>query len=210
MKIDSKLLEQIILEVVSRLTAKPRLLLVHDGNRKPENIESLVLELQDYWQVDVFNTNESNQEPTEFVHLAFLDANQDLLVRGALGLIDTPTSRLLSKALLEGLPVLLEPAKDIRWLIQTKDEPPIPERAKRYRTHLYNYKHILATFGAWFGMISSWHPSELRYDHKLITERDIQQMDASEVRVSTSTIITALAHDAARKKGIQIRTDHER
>jgi hypothetical protein len=127
-------------------------------------------------------------------------------------LTDTPASGLLAKALREGCPVLLEPSKDMRWLLSTRDQAGSPQRADRYREHLLQYKNTLVKLGAWFGKITAWRPSELRVDRKLLTEKDILNMDLSgirEIRVSSSTIITHLARDAARKKGIRIRVDEE-
>jgi hypothetical protein len=210
MKVNQNLLEKIILEVVGRLAAKPKLLLVYDGIQNTESIEPLISKLQDYWLVELFSTTDNIvQEHSEFLHLAFLNTNQDLLARGALGLTDTPTSKLLAQALQNGWPVLFEPSKDIQWLLQKQDHQPIPEQTNPYRTHLLQYKNKLVEFGAWFGLITSWRPSQIRYGCKLLTEKDIQKMDSSEILVSSSTIITHLARDTARQKGIQIRIDHE-
>jgi hypothetical protein len=210
MKVTQQLLEQIILEVLGQLTAKPKLLLVYEGTKRPEKIEYLISKLQDHWQIEVFSTTDDRLEvQSDFQHLAFLDTSQDLLVRGALGLTDTPATRLLAQALQQGLPVLMEPSKEIQWLLQKRDQTPIQEPANRYRTHLLEYKNKLVEFGAWFGLIDFLHPSQLRYDRRLLTEKDIQNMDSSEIRVSSNTIITHLARDMAREKGIQIRVDHE-
>ncbi|NHM33444.1 hypothetical protein [Neobacillus terrae] len=209
MKIDQQVLEQIILEVIARLNDKPKLLIVYEGVKRPEKIEYIISTLQDSWQVKTCSDTDSClYEQTDYQHLAFLDVNQDLLVRGAMGLTDTPGSRLLAKALRQGDNVLFEPSKEIQWLLK-QDNHSIPERVDRYRGHLLQYKNKLVEFGVWFGFIETLRPSQILYDRKLLTENDILNIESSELRVSSKTVITQLAKDTARERGIQIRVDPE-
>lgn len=234
MKVNQTLLEQIILEVIERLTVseKPQLLLVHNDKPPREQLDWIVSELQEHWQIRLVNGNDAegvddhiewlfegrfvggsvDSSDAALPHIAFLDADQDVIVRGALGLTDTPASRLLASALREGCTILIQPSKDMQWLLGTDDQAVIPARATRYHEHLFQYKNRLVEFGAWFGMVSTFRPSELRLNRKLLTEKDIHEVDASEIRairVTSSTIITHLARDAARQKGILIRVDEE-
>jgi hypothetical protein len=210
MKIDQQLLEQIILEVASRIIEKPKLLLVYETTTKTEKIEYLLSKFQDLWQVDVFNTDDDHlKEQFDYQQLVFLDVNQDLLAKGAMGLTDTPASLLLAKALLKGYSVFFEPSKDMRWLLEKRDQHSIPERVIRYRTHLRKYKKKLREFGVWFGYIESLQPSQLVYDRRLLTEKDIRTINATEMRVASTTIITNLARDAAKEKGIKIWIEYE-
>lgn len=210
MKIDQHLLEQIILEVAGRLTEKPKLLLVCETTTTTEKIEYLTSKFKEHWRVEVFNADDARlKEQFDYQQLVFLDANQDLLAKGAMGLTDTPASLLLAKALLKGHPVFFEPSKDMRLLLEKRDQHSIPERVTRYRTHLLKYKKKLMEFGVWFGFIESLQPSQLVYDRRLLTEKDIRTINATEIRVASTTIITNLARDAAKEKGIQIWIDYE-
>lgn|SRR5579875_549356 len=209
MKINQQIIEKIIREVLAKLADKPKLLLVYEGTKNTIKIEYLISKLQEYWQVKVFSTNDHGlQEQSDFQHLAFLDASQDLLVRGALGLTDTPGSNLLARALHQGCPVLFEPSEEMKWLVK-QEIGAEHERVNRYRAHFLHYKNQLIEFGVCFGGIESLHPSQLHYDRRVLTGKDIQNMESTEVRVSSKTIITSLARDAAKERGIQIRVDFE-
>ncbi|MDQ0199482.1 hypothetical protein [Neobacillus ginsengisoli] len=210
MKIDQQLLEQIILEVAGRLTEKPKLLLVYETTTTTEKIEYLTSKFKEHWRVEVFNADDARlKEQSDYQQLVFLDVNQDLLARGAMGLTDTLSSSLLAKALLHGQSIFFEPAKDLQWLLEKRDQSSIPERVKRYQAQLLKYKKKLHEFGVWFGFVEYLRPSQHVYDRKLLTERDIQKINTSEIWVASTTIITNLARDAAKEKGIQFRVDHE-
>jgi hypothetical protein len=209
MKINQQDIEKIIREVLAKLAASPKLLLVYDGTKSSIKVEYLISKLQDHWQVEVYSTNDSClHEQSDFQHLAFLDVSQDLLVRAAQGFTDTPGSNLLAKALHKGCPVLFEPSAELQWLVRQESRT-IPERVNRYREQLLKYKNQLIDYGVWFGKAESLHPSQLRFDRRVLTEKDLQNMEATEVRISSKTIITSLAKDTARRRGIQLKVDFE-
>jgi hypothetical protein len=209
MKINRQVIEKIIHEVLAKLEAKPKLLLVYEGIKNTIKIEYLISKLQDHWQVEVFSSADNCIfELFDFQYIVFFDVSQDFLVRGALGLTDTPGSAFLAKALHQGCPVLFEPSKQLQWLIK-QDNRDKPERVNRYRSQFLKYKNQLIEFGVWFGEVQSLRPSEHRYDGSVLTEKDIQSIQSMEVRVSSKTIITSLAKDTARDRGIQIRVDFE-
>lgn len=209
MRINRETLEKIIREVLARLQDKPKLLLVNDGVNNQVKLEYLLSKLKDHWQVEAFNSADSSlEEQSDFQYLAFLDVSQDLLARGAMGLTDTPGSKLLAKALHKGTPVLFEPSADFEWLAK-QEFMEVPERVKRYRAHFMRYKDQLIEFGVWFDQIESLRPSQVRYDRKVLTEKDIESLNTTEIRVSSKTIITSLAKDTARARRIEIRVDFE-
>lgn len=209
MKINQKVIEKIIHEVLVRLQEKPHLLLVYEGTKNQVKLEYLLSKLQDHWHVEVINSAEiCHDEQLDFQHLAFLDGSQDLLARGGMGLMDTPGSKLLAKALHKGCPVLFEPSAELQWLVK-QELGNVPERVKRYRAHLIRFKNQLIEFGVWFGEIESLRPSQHQYDRKVLTEKDLQNIESTEVRVSSKTIITPLAKDIAKNRGIKIRVDFE-
>jgi hypothetical protein len=209
MRINQKALEKIIHEVLAKLQEKPKLLLVNEGARNQVKLEYLLSKLQDHWHVEVFHTAEmSLEDQSDFQYLAFLDVSQDLLARGAMGLTDTPGSKMLAKALHKGCPVLFEPSVELQWLAK-QEIVDLPERVKSYRAHFIRYKNQLMEFGVWFDEIESLRPSQLRYDKKVLTEKDMQGINTTEVLVFSKTIITSLAKDIARNRGIKIRVDFE-
>jgi hypothetical protein len=209
MKINQQAIEEIIRQVLAKLQEKPKLLLVYENKENTKKLEYLISKLQEYWQVEVFSTADNSlYELSDIQNLAFLDVSQDLLVRGALGLTDTPGSNLLAKALHRGCMVLFEPSDELQWLVKQKNKV-MPERVQRYRAQLLKYKNLLIEFGVWFGGVDALRPSQLRYDRRVLTEKDIQKIKSTEIHVSPKTIITSLAMDTARERGIQIRVDFE-
>ena len=172
-----------------------------------KKIEYLISKLQDYWQIEVLSfVDNSLYEKADFQHLAFLDVSQDLLARGALGLTDTPGSNLLAKAFQRGCPVLFELSAELEWLVKNENEAML-DRVNRYRTQLLKYKYLLIEFGVWFGGIESLRPFQLLYDRRILTEKDIQNIEYPEVRVSSNTIITSLAKDTARERRIKLKVE---
>lgn len=115
---------------------------------------------------------------------------------------------MIAKALHQGCPVLFEPSAELQWLVK-QENGAISECVNRYRAQLLQYKNQLIEFGVWFGEVESLRPSQLFYDRRVLTEKDIQNIESTEVRVSSKTIITSLAKDTARDRGIQIRIDFE-
>lgn len=214
---DRALIEQIVVEVLRNFSmttvlehekSKPNLLIVK-GTQKLD--PSQLIKLESKWNMIYKNANETDfAETAEAV--IFLDATQDLLVKGAIGLADTPESKLLAHYILAGVPVSLI-------------LPPFLERVvlggrsglanREYVSRLVEYKETLNRFGvkveSLFQFIESslneeqLHTDELRSSFKkLLTQRDVKACKEEKIIISQKTIVTPLARDTARELGKNI------
>jgi hypothetical protein len=236
--IDRETIERVVMEVLQRLGSpgeeepvpgKPGLLVVHDDAFEKKALEAIIMSLQEKWnicQADM-NSPEKTTITMDIERILFLNVGQDFIVRGALGLTDTGVSQLLADALLRGLPVTLVPCSSLKWLLRPRaGEAVLPETAIRYRRHIRERVETLASFGASMGAISdllldeeeissriNQEPVSIKeeavFQGKLLTQREIQQISASVLLVSRSTVITPLARDAARDKGIVLRIEEQ-
>lgn len=135
----------------------------------------------------------------------FLDATQDLLVKGALGIADTPESQMLSTLLLRGLRITLIPSAELEWMLDVSaDKAANPA----YAHHLGSYKKTLEGFGVRIAPLAALAASASReritFRGKLLTQRDIEQIKEEKIWIRKTTIVTPLARDAAREKGKSI------
>jgi hypothetical protein len=219
--LDKAFIEQIVREVIKNLKQKPSLLLVHGESCDKAQIDKVAANLQANWYVTAvsFGSPDILAMKSDIKHVVFMDFDQDILIRGALGLTDTPESKLLAHTLQNGISVTMMPAKSIEWILQPKESGAgRSEPSLHYRQHILKHKDILGSFGANFtsqnelqitavveGKISSQMAEEsLYFTEKVLTQRDIQLTDVKTIHIARLTIVTPLAHDAARNKGITI------
>lgn len=208
--IDRKMVEQIVFEVIKQLSAteikpKPTLLLVGE----PLYIEPTLLQkMNDHWNVlDAISF--SGGELHKLDQVLFLHVTQDLLVKGALGLFDTDDSKLLSRCIMESIPVTLIPTAYLQeQLLEEKSTN------KAYVQHLLGYKETLEKFGVKLETFESFigdrsevqlSPVSDSQKKKLLTQRDVQDSKGNQILVDKNTIITPLAHDTARALGKSIK-----
>lgn len=216
---DRKLIELIVLEVIKNLNitenqsidrSKENLLIV--GDQKSLNQKDL-LAIESKWNIILFDSIE-NLEMHTVSKVIFLNAKQDLLVKGALGISDTPESELLSNCILEYVPVSLIPADYLQRYI-FNDHQNSPNRA--YLSQLLGYKDTLGKLGVKVESIASFlnkekeilktysEKSQANVKKKLITHRDVQDYIGDQILVDKNTIITPLARDTARELGKSIK-----
>ncbi|MFD0698009.1 hypothetical protein ACFQZT_28445 [Paenibacillus sp. GCM10027628] len=232
LSIDKAVIEQIVREVIKNLQAaktesiyqKSRLLLVHDDNHDQEEVNNIAAGLQAKWHVTPmsFRSPDLLSVVSDIQHAVLLDIDQDILIRGALGFTDSAPSELLASILQNGIPVTLVPSQSLLWILQPEnsDEERLPEHARCYKQHIRMHKDMLVSFGATFA-----GPSELQvaprdsgstdqdnvqnektlyFDKRVLTQRDVQVADVATILVSRSTLVTPLARDTARDKGMTI------
>ncbi|MFT9846489.1 hypothetical protein [Aneurinibacillus sp. REN35] len=239
MSYDTALIERIVAEVLGRLQpgaggrseVKPGLLLVYPSEFEPQAVSVVEKELQTEWNVYHANVAEVEQVSLQrdVKRLVFLQADQDLLMRGALGLTGTVESQLLAEGLLQGIPTLLVPCASLKWLLdQNTGMAVLPATAKRYRQHLRTHAAELVSFGAALGSMAdvlalsaeAIQETEAEGDGgkvrrersavfagKVLTHSDIQKTREHTLYVSPSTVVTPLARDAARTNGVSIQVD---
>jgi hypothetical protein len=214
--INRELVEQIVMEVMNELTSreqrkvnqsKPNLLVVGDYNTLDPN--SLIM-IKSQWNLQTFESLESVELHTA-TKVVFLNASQDLIVKGALGIEDTHESELLSRCILEYVPVSIIPKKYLSKHLFNTDN-----KNAEYVDQLISYKDRLGKFSVKVESLSSFigvtngsekkdvGKSVSKKKKKLVTQRDIQDCKEEEVTVDEQTIITPLARDTARDMGKNI------
>lgn len=215
--IDREMIERIVGEVVARLSVedthllaveKPNLLVVGDISfAEPEQLSKL----QAKWSISNY-VGEEKVRLDHINHVLFMHATQDLLVKGALGIFDTPESKLLSRCLMESTPVTIVPT--IYLEDRLFSESP---NNKAYVTHLRGYIESLLLFGARvdnferFVEVNNETTASSQKDKigskmkKILTRRDIQDCKENFIEVDSNTIMTPLARDTAKEMQIDIR-----
>lgn len=210
--IDRKLVEQIVYEVIKQLSgtetkSKPTLLLVGE----PLYIEPTLLQkMNNHWNV-LDAESFSGKELHKLDQVLFLHVTQDLLAKGALGLFDTDDSKLLSRCIMEAIPVSLIPTAFLQEQLLEKNS-----KNKAYVEHLLGYKETLEKFGVKLEIFESFMSDRDRTEvkqtrvsdsrkKKLLTQRDVQDSKEDQIVVDKNTIITPLARDTARALGKSIK-----
>ncbi|MFS0575494.1 hypothetical protein AB1K83_07670 [Sporosarcina sp. 179-K 3D1 HS] len=216
--INRSIIDEIVEEVLKKLEGtfdireskkKPTLLVMNASDKV------LIEQLQKHWEV--LEATSANEYILENVNeVLFLDVTQDLLVKGAIGISDTPESELLAKALLRGLRIHFVPSPLLEW---TLDVDYNKAMNKEYAKHILNYKKVLETFGVHmtsftnFVMIHSNVTNEekvvasdhqITFQGRLLTKMDVEKIKDDKICVCQSTIITPLARDVARELGKSI------
>ncbi|MGA9228509.1 MAG: hypothetical protein WB217_19365 [Mesobacillus sp.] len=221
--IDRSMIETIVLEVIRALESEgktevtsdqPKLLIVGDASWIFENT---LEKLKQNWDLNF--AREPKIEDCESVeHIIFFRASQDLIVKGALGIADTPDSILLAHCLLTGKKGTIVPEPTIEEHLLAKKGP---ISVNKYLQKLLNYVKELNGFGVKVESIDDFanrgkgsHKAESVPQHqpastnagkkKLLTQRDVQDTTADQIFVCKNTIITPSARDAARELGKSI------
>jgi hypothetical protein len=214
--IDHKLIERVVAEVLKQLTlsdkktlekSQPHLLVVGDHSRLDSNVLQTI---ESKWHIISYHSYEDISIHTP-KKVLFLEASQDLIVKGALGISDTSESELLARCLLEKIPVTLIPATYLSSYLLDDIH-----HNTEYISQLRSYKERLVKFGISVESLVSFieqsitndlnnHSQEQRTKkRKLLTQRDVQFYKGNQIHIDHQTIITPLARDTAREKGITI------
>lgn len=211
---DRKVIEEIVLEVMQKLntissTKKP----LYVVNAKKVSKKTLE-QLSAYWDVKHILTFPDEHFP-DIEHVLFINASQDLLVKGALGITDTFESELLAHFLLKGVAIDIVPYEPLHWLADKTKHPP---KNREYVKTLFQHKETLERYGVQLVTLEkfiSTHSQtklnrnvlqkEINYDDALLTQADIEHSTHNPIVISKSTIVTPLARDRAREMGITIR-----
>ncbi|MCM3089880.1 MULTISPECIES: hypothetical protein [unclassified Cytobacillus] len=207
--IDRQLIEQIVEEVVKSLAGaksapntamKHNILAVGDLDRTDP---AILQALEKDWNVLPYDFTEEAQLHT-VMKAVFLDASQDLLVKGALGICDTPETELLSACIIDYVPVTLIPKPNLYKILSGEKKT-----NGEYFSSLMEYKEKLLKFGVEISSLedlTSPKPINTAQPEikKLITQRDVQECKKNEIFADKQTIITPLARDTARELGKSI------
>lgn len=205
------LIEQIVVEVLKRLdksdkqhlSVKPKLLIVKESAAiDPIQIKKL----ETSWTL-IYSDEQKENLPKDIQGILFAEANQDLLVKGALGMTDTLESYLLAEALLEGISVSLIPSVTLgNVLLSSNQRKPVNNK---YAAHLIAYKNTLESFGVKIQSFERFlqlglNRRSLSFTEQVLTQRHVKLAEEEKITVSPKTIITPLARDTARELGKEI------
>lgn len=207
--IDRNVIEQIVEEVMKNLLgaksapnskAKHNILAVGDLGKVDSNILEV---LEENWNVLPYDFSEEAELHT-VMKVIFLDASQDLFVKGALGICDTPESELLSACIIDYVPVTLIPKTNLYKILNGEKKT-----NGEYFSSLMEYKEKLLKFGVEINSLEDFAaPKPInavqQESKKLITQRDVQECKMNEILADKQTIITPLARDTARELGKSI------
>jgi hypothetical protein len=206
--------EEIVTEVLQRMELlhkgkNPQLLVIH---QQSEISRAQIEELKRHWNI-VEMTSGSSQIPLAVQRAVFLEVNQDLLVKGAIGITDSPDSLLFSKLMFQGCQVDFVPDNLLWWSLNLDIDKQVN---KKYISKLLHYQTQLQDFGVQIRPLKYIIPKEeeesmssaikepIDFFEKLLTKGLIEEWKHSLIRVQPNTIITPLALDMAKEMGITI------
>jgi|GEM_PF-1468837 len=223
--IDRNVVEQIVTEILQKLVSQGNQ--VQKPGGKPgilafdlaDDAESPQLEqLEAFWKV-IRMPLTAKQVPAEIEAAVFLNATQDLLVKGALGICDTLESKWLARLLRKGIPTYFIPSAELEWLAEREPET---AASTAYKNHLLGCKQRLESFGVCFrsslaDLVPGAEASRVErpgedgdkgsfiFEGRLLTQRDVEAVKGGTILILPSTIVTPLARDTAREMGKTIR-----
>ncbi|WP_173915404.1 hypothetical protein [Halobacillus sp. Marseille-Q1614] len=202
---NKRLIEEIVLEVLNKISSSQEL----QSEKKPlryvvrtcEKDDRALKEIEKHGSVRWIDVKE-REYPENIDHVIFPSVNQDLLVKSALGITDTDESQLFSDLMRQGIRVHFILSKKDSWVLFAH------EKNSPYAQMIESYVKQLHSFGVkltqWEEYESDFSSSPYTFSGKLLTQKDVEDWGKPVIRVSSQTIITPLAKDAAREFNISI------
>ena len=209
---DREFIEKIVREVLAEET-KPPLFTIHSST---ERTMKQVKALRRRWKI-IGLSSEDQDIPEGIEHAVFLDVDQDLLVKAAVGITDTQGGQLFSKLMVHNVQVYFIPSPDLKRIL-SRDETLF--KHKKYIKHLRHYEKQLQDFGVRFSSLESLLPNEIDpnrhslsdrsnfFSEKLLTQKIVETWKGDRIMVHSGTLITPLARDTAKERGIAICEHH--
>jgi hypothetical protein len=216
MMIDRDLIAKVVAEVLKQLSAleavvaaeaaKPNLLVFG-------SLERLTVFLKETMNTDwnlIGGESWTDIQRYSPKKVLFLEASQDLLVKGATGLTDSAESEVLAACIWANIPVSLIPTEFLSayLLAERSTNQAYFLQMKEYVERLERFGVSVETLEKAFQKESiTSQPSQapkVASGKKLLTQREVQSHQGKLISVDASTIITPLARDSARELGITI------
>lgn len=210
--IDPKLIESIVKQVITQLekegnNTKPNLLIITYPGLEIE--QEISLFKQD-WNIVLADKVEGNLF-SSIDQAVFLNIDQDSIVRAALGLADTPNSKLFVQLIMNEIPITFIPDASLRKLLEEDEKN---HHYSFFIKKLRDYKETIEKFGVTFKSLEELKlcncptikklNEQSKSSKTLISLEDIMNVAGNQLVVQKGTIITPLAKDKARELGIQI------
>lgn len=204
--IDPGVIERIVEEIVNKLAnenmmKRQKLLVVSKPNINTEQDCSF---LNFYWSIVKANQQDDNLM-FQVDHAAFLSVDQDFLAKVALGFTDCLESKLFSHLIIHEIPItfVLEPR--LQKLLQVDEKK---HKYPYYLKTIHSYKETIEKYGVAFKELKDLKPFNIEKNSTitktLVTQDDIINYSGERLVVQQGTIITPLARDKARERGIEI------
>ncbi|TQR08739.1 hypothetical protein [Psychrobacillus soli] len=216
------LIDEIVKEVLDRLQQSERLkssspvLVVHPHTTASN---SSVKELERYFSLMEINCNspQSLKISNDVKWAIMLEADQSLIVKGALCLTDCAPSKLLAQLIMQNMPIFIVPEEEAKLFLEEQD---MKSRFvnNNYFRQLMKYKEKLSEYGVAICTIQEVLKQKIQviqydqansYSKKLITESVIENWEKRDIHILSNTIVTPLARDLAKQKGIEIKVEEE-
>ncbi|WP_210366967.1 hypothetical protein [Bacillus sp. REN3] len=206
--IDKKLIEQIVHEVIQALEEKDspvstpiNLLLIGD---KGGLVQKMLEKAGQQWSITAGETAEIEL----YDQVLFIGANQDFIVKGALGMADSKETEQLARCLLAEKKVSIIPEPDLGdYLFKENCQTSYVKKLREYMEKLQEYGAIVETLDSFVHQKNTPKPAAATIParkKKLLTQRDVQDSRVGDIIVCPDTIITPSAHDAAKELGKSI------
>ncbi|MED4354103.1 hypothetical protein P9265_17525 [Schinkia azotoformans] len=210
--IDSKLIEDIVKQVITKLetngnNTKSNLLVI---SKPGQDMEQVLGRLKQDWNIVLAEKIEGNVF-SSFDQAMFLNIDQDTIVRVALGLADSPNSKLFVQLIMNEIPITFIPDASLRQLLEGDEKN---HHYSSYIKKLRDYKGTIEKFGVTFKSLEELKlcncstikklNEQSKSSKTLISLEDIMHLAGNQLVVQQGTIITPLAKDKARELGIQI------
>ncbi|MEC1721755.1 hypothetical protein [Schinkia azotoformans] len=210
--IDSKLIEDIVKQVITKLetngnNTKSNLLVI---SKPGQDMEQVLSRLKQDWNIVLAEKIEGNVF-SSFDQAMFLNIDQDTIVRVALGLADSPNSKLFVQLIMNEIPITFIPDASLRQLLEGDEKN---HHYSSYIKKLRDYKGTIEKFGVTFKSLEELKlcncstikklNEQSKSSKTLISLEDIMHLAGNQLVVQQGTIITPLAKDKARELGIQI------
>lgn len=209
---DPKLIESIVKQVMAKLetegnNTQPNLLVITYPGL---DIEQEISLLKQDWNIVLADKVEGNLF-SGIDQAVFLNIDQDTLVRAALGLTDSPNSKLFVQLIMNEIPIMFVPDASLSQLLQMDEKN---HQYSLYIKKLRYYKETIEKFGVAIKSIEELRlrnhapinklNEQSKTSKALISLEDIMNFSGVELVMQPGTIITPLAKDKARELGIQI------
>ncbi|KHE68889.1 hypothetical protein [Halobacillus sp. BBL2006] len=203
---DKQLIEKIVAEVLKEKNVfqnknKPVLHVVQANKSK----DNAIINLETNWLLEWVDLDHLDESET-ISQAVFPQVDQDLFVKSAMGITDTPESHWFAKLMSSGVAIHFILDRSMEWIHTQPEKIPAPYLGKmrNYEKELRSYHVSILKEDEVLTPPNNKNGSPFYFDGKLLTQDEITRWPYSDIHISQKTIITPLARDTARDANITI------
>src|SRR5699024_10419960 len=138
--------------------------------------------------------------PGNVHHSIFLGIDQNMLIKGATGIADTPESRLFSRLMLSNTQVYFVLHQSLLEAMNQENNSNYVNQLRRYKLHLQRVGVNFSSIADVLPVSEKWMQAD--FAGKVLMKDHLEAWESDSIRIPSSTIVTPLAYDTAREKGI--------